>query len=48
MTETIITVRVKLRATFNYVGADPYGLAGGAVGSDVVERHGCGGELREV
>jgi len=33
-------MRIQLRATLHHVGADPYGLAGGEVGCDVVERHG--------
>lgn len=33
---------VELGATFDHIGADPYGLTGGGVGSDVVEGHRCG------
>jgi hypothetical protein len=32
-------VRVKLRTTFNNVGAHPYGLTGVEIGCDVVECH---------
>ena len=32
-------MRIQLRPTLHHIGADPYGLAGGAVAGDVVEGH---------